>query len=199
MNQTYNLSWDLYQESNEEILNKSITVSTSAYNRTFNTGFKLSDFDNIKVEVSGRLNFYARKYTANSFWYKYDALSETNDGGYLTARVDMFNSSQYSTLGPGSATVTEKSSPKSDSYWKNMTVSLPGRTTGTISTDGTNLPIQGSTIMEFPNPISGQLKGQRATMSFGLNHELQLISRHNYDGYYDTDDSAGYFTNLLVT
>lgn len=67
MDQTYNLSWDLYQESNEEVLNKSFTVSTSQYIQTFNTGFILSDFDYIKIEVSGRLNFYARKYNANSF------------------------------------------------------------------------------------------------------------------------------------
>lgn len=80
-----------------------------------------------------------------------------------------------------------------------MTVSLPGRTTSYITTDGTNLPIQGSTIMEFPNPLPGQLKGQRATMSFGLNHETQLTSKYTYTDYSTTDYSAGYYTDLFVT
>lgn len=200
MDQTYNLSWDLYQESNEEIINKSITVSTSSYNQTFNTGFKLSDFDKIKIEVSGKLNFYTHKDQWYGWWYKYNALGSSPDGGYMTASVYMYNASQYATVGPGSNLVYETTSPTTFSYWKNMTVSLPSRTTSYISTDGVNMPIQGSAVIEFPNPIPNNLKGQRAQMYFQLNHQAEITHKYHIDQYETTTETtAGGVAQLYVT
>lgn len=200
MDQNYNLSWDLYQESNEEILNKSITVSTSSYNRTFNTGFKASDFDKIKIEVSGKLNFYTRKINNYGFWYKYNTLSDSLDGGYMNTSIYMYNSGQYATVGPGSNAVYETTSPRTNSYWKNMTVSLPSRNTSYISTAGINMPIQGSAIIEFPNPIPNNLKGQRAQMYFQLNHQAEITHMYHIDQYETTTETtAGGVAQLYVT
>lgn len=200
MDQTYNLSWDVKRLGNKEVLNKSITVSTSQYYRTFATDFKLSDFDKIKIEVSGILHLYTRKYNKYGFWYKYNDLGSSPDGGYMNASVYMYNASQYATVGPGSQSVYETTSPRTVSYWKNMTVSLPNRNTSYISTEGIDMPIQGSTVIEFPNPIPSELKGQRAQMYFQLNHEAEITHMYHIDQYETTTDTtAGGIAQLSVT